>query len=99
MNKIGNSIHLFQNYAMLLPTSVEVNASNMKLSGYTSSRLAEFQWNSLLLKALGLKRTLDAATTFDFVGQTESGTVLLLGEGNLSFAVSLTVWLVAPMKT
>lgn len=51
------------------------------------SSARDFAWLKLKHAILRLKRALDRDEPFDFLGRTGNGELLLVGEGNLSFAV------------
>lgn len=51
--------------------------------------LSDIAWMRFKFAATELKRTLDQATPFPFVRHIKGGKVLLVGEGNLTFSVSL----------
>ncbi|TWF53318.1 class I SAM-dependent methyltransferase [Neorhizobium alkalisoli] len=50
----------------------------------------DLAWQRFRLSAIALKRTLDFKDPFDFPSAVRSGSILLVGEGNLSFSVSLS---------
>lgn len=50
----------------------------------------DLAWQRCLLSAITLKRTLDFKDPFDFTAAVKVGPTLLVGEGNLSFSLSLS---------
>lgn len=52
-------------------------------------RTRDVLWSNMIHAMLRLKRALDKDHPFDFIGRIGNGTLLLVGEGNLSFSAAL----------
>lgn len=63
----------------------------MSLCDHTSGRIqSALAWQYLDKASLALKRALDSTSPFNFVNEVKRGSVLLVGEGNLTFSLSLS---------